>query len=421
MAYRSASRTWKTRAAALGFATLGSLCALPSHAQKKLVVNGYCPDYTSGCSVSSEQAPALSYVHYFSILPPVNGDVSDVYVNQYSGGSTGRVNWIDDMVSDGGRTGMGVLLAVGGAKESGNFVPLASNASATQKFATTIAKFCKDYGLAGVDIDWESPGELAGDFRGFDTFSKTLKSVLGPQKLILSVSVAGNRPDLYGKEALQQYDFVQVMSYDNDWNGGSHSTLAQAQTQLQTYANYGIDKSKIILGVPFYGKMGFGNSKPYYEILAANPGLSPTADESGGYNFNGTATLAAKVNYVADNGYRGIMVWNLPQDAKDFRLLKGIKKAINDHGYVVDQATVSGIRPEVRMRYAIRPWDGQGKVRLHGGPAKLALFSLDGRSLGLTDLAATNGAVALPRASGRVLYRLEDSEGLSTGSAATAR
>lgn len=408
------------RSASLALALSLAAAASAQAQTKRVKVMGFYPDYSSG-GISNTQAGMLSHTIYFSIKPPADGNVTDEYI----------INSIDaqrmmDMVDVGKTKGMGVLLCVGGAAESAGFPGMAGNATARKKFASTLADFCVTNGLHGVDIDWEFPGG-AGSY-SFQELAKDLKAAFGPKKLLVTASVNGPDNAQYTNEALQALDGVLIMSYDNDWPPGSspHSTLAHAQQHLTAYANKVAGaKNKLILGVPFYGKASGQQPKSYKDILAANPGLDPAADNGGGFNFNGTSTLAQKTQYVIDQGYGGIMIWNLVQDANDFRLLSSINKAIKDKGSVVDQFTpvVSNhrIRRTVYEKYAIRPWNGQGRVKMHGeGHSRLSLYSPDGRGLGSLNLTQDVQEAPLPRASGRILYRVESSgssNAIETGSA----
>ena len=73
------------------------------------------------------------------------------------------------------------------------------------------------------------------------------------------------------------------------------------------------------------------------------------------------------------------------------------------------------IRRTVQSKYAIRPWSGDGRVKMHGeGGSRLSLYSPDGRGLGAMDIVQTVEQAPLPRAAGRILYRLESSVGGSS-------
>jgi chitinase len=309
-------------------------------AQKKTKIIGFYPDY-SAAGVSNAQLSKLTYVIYFSIKPPADGNVSDDYVVN----SINAQNMID-IVDQGKKVGCGVLLGVGGAAESANFPSVAGNASLRKKFSTSIADFCVRNGLAGVDIDWEFPG--AGGAANFTALAKELRTAFSAKGLVMSTNVNA-QTESYQAEGLNQFDWVQIMAYDDDWPVGStpHSTYLSATQHLTRYTNImgAANKAKIVLGVPFYGK-SYAGSLAYSEILKANPGLSPTADNIAGYNFNGTSTLAQKTNYVLDQGNGGIMIWNLVQDATDLRLLNSISKAAIDKGYIVEQQ-----KPIVATRY----------------------------------------------------------------------
>src|SRR5262249_14605453 len=98
---------------------------------------------------------------------------------------------------------------------------------------------------------------------------------------------------------------------------------------------YGVPKSKLLLGMPYYGRAGtsWGNTVPetyndivnrYTAIYGSAP--SPSTDSAvlkfpgafGGANmtryWNGPTTIQAKTQYVLDNGYAGVMTWEIGQD-----------------------------------------------------------------------------------------------------------
>lgn len=53
-------------------------------------------------------------------------------------------------------------------------------------------------------------------------------------------------------------DYISVMTYDNagsyDGKTGHHSGYAYSTSTLEFFHNKGIDKEKLLIGIPFYGK-----------------------------------------------------------------------------------------------------------------------------------------------------------------------
>lgn len=90
-------------------------------------------------------------------------------------------------------------------------------------------------------------------------------------------------------------------------------------TGLAYWVNYrGWPKQKILLGVPFYGR-DFDNQGgmdiSYSQILDLFPDAYLT-DRVNNIYYNGIKTIAGKTQYVNDNKYSGIMIWEITQDSR---------------------------------------------------------------------------------------------------------
>ena len=144
------------------------------------------------------------------------------------------------------------------------------------------------------------------------------------------------------EEALAQYDFVNLMSYDHTAASapdkpGPHSSYMQAVSDLAYFRIVkGISKDKITLGVPFYG-YGFGPSLikrgitlNYEDIVEKYPGAefkdeTVTRDSNTIY-YNGIPTIKMKTALAKEEA-SGIMIWQLSGDAP---APKSLLDAIND-------------------------------------------------------------------------------------------
>jgi len=103
-------------------------------------------------------------------------------------------------------------------------------------------------------------------------------------------------------------DLLNIMAYDA---GTPHSSYQEAVTSIQFWAGRGVAKSKIMIGVPFYGQ----NGASYASLVAADP-QAPYSDNSGGTNYNGIATMKQKTSLALQQA-GGIMIWELSQDTYD--------------------------------------------------------------------------------------------------------
>jgi len=83
--------------------------------------------------------------------------------------------------------------------------------------------------------------------------------------------------------------------------------------------NYrGWPKEHVLLGVPFYGKdfdQGGGQYISYSDILKQYPDAYK-ADRVNNIYYDGISTIAEKTQYVVDNDFSGIMIWEITQDSK---------------------------------------------------------------------------------------------------------
>jgi GH18 family chitinase len=128
------------------------------------------------------------------------------------------------------------------------------------------------------------------------------------------------------------------MAYDavGHWNPnkpGQHSSMAFAKENVEYWLKRGLPKSKVVLGVPFYG-YGFGEAFkkgdfPYSRIVAEYPGAEYVDQIGNTIWYNGIPTIKAKAKYVKDEGLGGVMIWSLDSDAQSEKsLLSAIHQSL---------------------------------------------------------------------------------------------
>ncbi len=221
-----------------------------------------------------------------------------------------------------------VFLAVGGwdiGDGGGNdqaFEVLAASEKSRKKFVSSLLFLIKDYGLDGIDIDWEYPDNK----ENFLLTMQALYVALHAQKKQVSVAVAGEgiHGDAVSSESFQYMDYLNIMAYDGPT---PHSSYEYANKCLDYWIGKGCPKEKIILGLPFYGKDPNTDYKVLMQEDAAN---ASQRDEIDGIHYNGIPTMKNKVTLAKEKA-AGVMIWELSQDVNNqYSLLKAIQEAVQE-------------------------------------------------------------------------------------------
>lgn len=189
-----------------------------------------------------------------------------------------------------------ILLSIGGWTYSSNFKVPASTPAGRATFARTAVGLVKKYGFDGLDVDWEYPQNadearnlvelLAETRKELDAYSQTLTASRGYHFELTVACPAGpqnmNNMDIPGMD--RYLDFWNLMAYDyaGSWDSVSAhqaniypsqnnpaSTPFSTVAAVDHYVGKGVASSKIVLGMPLYGR-AFENTdglgKPYQGI-----------------------------------------------------------------------------------------------------------------------------------------------------------
>lgn len=214
-----------------------------------------------------------------------------------------------------------ILISIGGWSWSENFSDAVLTDTSRQAFAASAVQIIQQYGLDGVDIDWEYPaikGEEGNIYRPEDTRNFTLMFAALRQELDRVQAQTGKKYLLttaiptftdfinhteMGK-AQQYLDYINLMTYDYSGGpvAGHHSNLyASKKYNTDDYAAkgvkdfmaLGIPASKLVVGLAFYGK-GFNLA----EAKGRGIGQKTTGtSEGGGYTM-------LKESLINKNGYK---------------------------------------------------------------------------------------------------------------------
>ena len=300
------------------------------------IILGYLID---GFKPSSDQFRNMTHVA-ISFLRPSN----------FKGEITMTPGWenIHEIIDAAHANNIKVIISFGGGgyKISSKLIGVKVH---RQNLIRNILNFMEKYNLDGFDSDWEP--SWVDDKREMEainnaithhyiSFIKELRGAMddkfGKGNKSFSAAVMNANSIYYSDEKQVSHfpqngwwnylDWVSLMNYDNDL-GSKHSTFNSVfgkNGSVAYWIDFGIPKSKIVTGVPFYARAGWGAEWMLYkDIISMYPLIADTVDfiiyskdysPKKEYGFNGTATVKRKVREGKNLNLPGIMFWQLAGD-----------------------------------------------------------------------------------------------------------
>lgn len=232
-----------------------------------------------------------------------------------------------------------VFLSIGGwgigdgGGDDTRFHLLAEDSTYRSTFVKESMALVDEYGLDGIDLDWEYPDPDSRSADDYVLLMKELADSLHAKNKELTAAVVhyGKQGDGIKKEIFEIVDWLNLMAYDDD--GGQpipHAPYSLAEKSINYWVHErGLPPEKTVLGLPFYGKPGGGKGK-YKELL--EHGADPYSDEFEGIYYNGINTIKKKTQLAKDQHFAGVMIWEIDQDTKDeTSLLKAIVDVVNEN------------------------------------------------------------------------------------------
>jgi chitinase len=229
-------------------------------------------------------------------------------------------------------------------------------------FVNTLVQFVLDRGYDGIDIDYEPI--IDSDVPNFTAFIQEIRAAMDAKKpgLLLTVAAA-DQPEMYAN--IQNcFDQINLMTYDlsgkyQDFKSWYNSNLygdpyermlnyqpyPSVDDMVTSYLTAGVSRSKLAIGVAFYGYVWTGISGPKQDISSItnsdiNDGadyrtimdtyytksryhwdpiaysaylsiVAATPDKSIFVSYDDERACAEKVKYARENGLGGVMIWEL--------------------------------------------------------------------------------------------------------------
>ena len=277
---------------------------------------------------------------------------------------------------------MKTMLSIGGWTWSENFPEAAATEETRATFAKTAVAFLKDWGLDGIDVDWEYPasseeGEnmvllLKRTREELDAYAQEHADGHHFQLSIAAPAGPNHIEHLKIAELGEVLDHINLMAYDfagsfSDASGhqaniypsedNPDSTPFSTTVAVDLYLNGGVPPEKLILGMPIYGRAFLeteGLGKPFdgvgegsweagiwdYKDLPLNNatveydetiGATWTYDASSKtlISFDTPDMIREKVSYAQDLSLGGSMFWEASADkAGDESLITTAKNSM---------------------------------------------------------------------------------------------
>ena len=202
-------------------------------------------------------------------------------------------------------------------------------------FVKNILDYVENNELDGVDVDIE--GNLLPYIgETYNPFVIELRKALHAKgKGITAALGATHFHQAVHQEALNAYDFINVMVYDKTgiWRPndiGPHSPFSYAEEAIKFWTeDKNIPPNRITLGLPFYG---FDFTPParyidFKEIIQGDPSLA-YMDSTGMRYYNGIPMIVRKTE-LAKRELGGVMIWEISCDTiSDLSLLRALHQTI---------------------------------------------------------------------------------------------
>ena len=276
------------------------------------------------------------------------------------------------------------LISIGGWTWSKNFSAAAATPQSRDAFVASCVDFMKQYRFDGIDIDWEYPVSgglypgVAADKENYTALLADFRDALdakeradGRDYYLTIAAPAGPTtiPNLEAGKMDSSLDWMNLMSYDfhGSWDPitGHNAPLTVGPKDTATgfsvsdavdaYLATGFPATKLVLGVPFYGRGWEGVSAidaglyqsargasvgtwekgvfDYHDIVANYlPTMKRYWDEAAQVpylydparglwiTYDDPQSMKAKTDFIKDRGLGGAMFWELSND-RTYQLL----------------------------------------------------------------------------------------------------
>lgn len=216
-----------------------------------------------------------------------------------------------------------------------------------KNFVAKMASKLRDWGASGLEIEWHSddpaggkaitePFDLMEQYH-FALLCRDLANALRRRNMTLSVAVRPGRQEFKDAAFVNKYiDWLALRAYSMRSLGDPHhSSLQDMNSALAEWDAKGVQKNKLVLSTALFGRPGAALHaandrnealrRPWRELVQGRHHRAPKGDMQGdifvdvgtgkAWWVSGLNTTRAKVKHLVANGYGGLALRDLHQDA----------------------------------------------------------------------------------------------------------
>ena len=251
-----------------------------------------------------------------------------------------------------------VILGLNDYRKPG-FSEMTSDKKKRKNYVNSVKKIVDEYGLDGVDLDWEFPTTEKGghtarpdDDKNYVKLAKELRKALGKDKWISYYS--NNSGQWIDHKGMLPYvSYVNVSGYNLAIPQEGKTLLHQSplypgkktgdwcvSKAIERHMNLGIPKEKLLMGIHFFGRglkpfksetscIDFSKYDAGLEKVWAEDAQAPYyADRDGNLilGYDDERSIAAKFDFIRANDLPGVFVWQYDGDFDGHRLGRTIER-----------------------------------------------------------------------------------------------
>ncbi len=285
-------------------------------------------------------ADMVTGINYLAGYPNETYDGLDVH-------NLPRLQKILDLKKD--NPDLKVVLSMGGANAETGWAEMTGNDSLRASFVADCKRFVDQYGLDGLDFDWEFPHNDQ-EVANYIALFKEVREALGDEKLVTAAAgFWGNGFDL--SAAMEHLDYINLMTYDMGWQAPYHHTavhrsplagVCTLDEALDSCRVKGLMPEDIVLGLAFYGKGDDTYFKAWtsYRDIELSDGMEqrwdsvacvPYVVDSLGtliLGYEDPQSLKIKCDYIKEKGLKGGMYWRTELDNDSLDLTRTVAREL---------------------------------------------------------------------------------------------